>query len=130
VCSSDLNRHDEISNPHSLPARSVDGEGTADAAGRKAVRIGNLIVPVPAESDENIAVCIRPEKWRIVSPDSGAALTGRIAKVQYFGDRTDLRVDTPLGAMTVIEISAADRRPGDPVGLQVEARDVRFVAAT
>jgi ABC-type Fe3+/spermidine/putrescine transport system ATPase subunit len=111
-------------------ANFVGGEITADAAGRRAVRIGNLTVPVPAESGENVAVCIRPEKWRIVSPDSGAALTGRIAKVQYFGDRTDLRVDTPAGPMTVIEISAADRRAGDLIGLQVEARDVRFVVAT
>jgi ABC-type Fe3+/spermidine/putrescine transport system ATPase subunit len=111
-------------------ANFVGAEITADAAGRKAVRIGNLTVTVPAESGENVAVCIRPEKWRIVAPDSGGALTGRIAKVQYFGDRTDLRVDTSAGAMTVIEISAGDRRPGDVVGLQVEARNVKFVAAT
>src|SRR5262249_24447347 len=110
-------------------ANFVGAETTADAAGRRAVRIGNLTVPIPAGSAENTAVCIRPEKWRIVAPDSGSALTGRIAKVGYFGYRTDLRVDTPAGAMTVIEISAADRRVGDLVGLQVEARDVKFVAA-
>jgi ABC-type Fe3+/spermidine/putrescine transport system ATPase subunit len=64
----------------------------------------------------------------VTSPDGDGTLTGRITKVQYLGDRTEFRVDTPAGVMTVIETSAADRRVGDSVGLNVAPHDVKFVA--
>jgi ABC-type Fe3+/spermidine/putrescine transport system ATPase subunit len=105
----------------------ADPRVTTDVAGARACRIGNLAVPVPATAPAGFALCIRPEKWRVTSPEASNTLNGRITKVQYLGDRTELRVDTPAGAMTVIETSAMDRRVGDVAGLQVDPRDVKFV---
>jgi len=102
-------------------------ERTTDAAGRLAARIGDILVPVPAESA--FSLCIRPEKWRAVSPDAPSALRGRIAKVQYIGDRTEFWADTPAGLTLVVEISGADRRADDLVGLCVDPRDVKVLPA-
>jgi ABC-type Fe3+/spermidine/putrescine transport system ATPase subunit len=107
----------------------ANAEVAADTAGARAIRVGNLNVPVPGSVAQDFVLCIRPEKWRAVSPESGA-LSGRITKVQYLGDRTEFRVDTPAGIMTVIETSAADRRVGDTVGLTVAPHDVKFVTPT
>ena len=102
-------------------------EITTGAAGAAAVRVGNIAVPLPAGVPEEFLLCIRPEKWRVVSPDAVGALGGRITRMQYVGDRTELWIDTPIGVQTVVEISSADRRVGDGVGLQVDPRDVKFL---
>jgi len=104
-------------------------EVTADAAGNAIVRVGNITVPLPVGVPDEFLLCIRPEKWRVVSPDAAGALSGRVTKMQYVGDRTELWIDTPLGALTVVEISSADRRAGEGVGLHVDPRDVKFLAA-
>jgi len=107
----------------------VNSERTTDPEGRSAARIGGMTVPLPTYLPTVYSLCIRPEKWRAVSPESPCALTGRVTKVQYVGDRTEIRVDTPAGVMIVVEISSLDRRPNDLVGLQVEPRDVKFLPA-
>jgi iron(III) transport system ATP-binding protein len=98
-------------------------------AGRPIIRIANLSVPLPAGAPEGFLLCIRPEKWRVVPPDANDALGGRITKMQYVGDRTELWIDTPIGVLAVVEISTADRRAGDHVGLAVDPRDVKFLVA-
>jgi ABC-type Fe3+/spermidine/putrescine transport system ATPase subunit len=104
-------------------------EVTVDAAGGTIARVGNIAVPLPAGVPAQFLLCIRPEKWRVLSPDAPGALSGHITKMQYVGDRTELWIDTPIGVLTVVEISSADRRAGDRVGLAVELRDVKFLAA-
>ena len=98
-------------------------------AGRPIVRIANFSVPLPAGAPEGFLLCIRPEKWRVVPPDANDALGGRITKMHYVGDRTELWIDTPIGALIVVEISSAHRRAGEGVGLYVDPRDVKFLAA-
>jgi ABC-type Fe3+/spermidine/putrescine transport system ATPase subunit len=102
-------------------------EIVTDATGHPAVRVGPIAVPISAPVPKAFTLCIRPEKWRAVAPDTNGALGGRIVKVQYVGDRTELSVDTPVGMMAVVEISSAERRVNDLVGLQVDPRDVKFL---
>jgi iron(III) transport system ATP-binding protein len=106
----------------------ANSEIITDADGRPAARIGNIAVPVPAPAPKAFSLCIRPEKWRAVSAETNGAFGGRIVKVHYVGDRTELMIDTPAGAMAVVEISSVDRRIDDLVGLQVDSRDVKFLA--
>ena len=82
-------------------------------------------MPLPAGVPEDLS-CIRPEAG-VCSPDAAGALGGRITRMQYVGDRTEFWIDTPIGVLTVVEISSADRRSGDRVGLQVDPRDVKFL---
>ena len=107
----------------------ADGERATDGAGRPVVRVGDITASLPADLPPAFLLCIRPEKWRTVSPETPDVLRGRITKVQYIGDRTEFWVDTPAGVMMVVEISAPDRRPNDLVGLQVEPRDVKVLPA-
>jgi ABC-type sugar transport system ATPase subunit len=93
-----------------------------------AIRLGNLDLAIPDDmANQGFFLCIRPEKWRVGPPDADAALNGNVRKVQYLGDRTELWVDTPIGQMLVIEMSSRIPRPGELVGLGVEASDVRFL---
>jgi iron(III) transport system ATP-binding protein len=94
------------------------------------IRLGRLDLAIPGHvANQAFFLCIRPEKWRIGPPDANAALTGNIRKLQYLGDRTELWVDTPIGEILVIEMSSRPLRPNEPVGLRVEASDVRFLDA-
>jgi iron(III) transport system ATP-binding protein len=105
-------------------------EVMADGAGGAVARVGSISVPLPACVAEEFVLCVRPEKWRVVSPETAGALGGRIIKMQYVGDRTELWIDTPISVLTVVEISSVDRRVDDRVGLVVDPRDVKFLAAT
>lgn len=107
----------------------VCSERETDTLGRAAARVGDMTIPLPVDTSATYSLCIRPEKWRAVSPEARRALTGRITKVQYIGDRTEIWVDTPAGVMMVVEISALARRLNDLVGLQVEPGDVKFLPA-
>jgi iron(III) transport system ATP-binding protein len=74
-------------------------------------------------------LCIRPEKWRLTAPEEPGALAGVLVDASFVGDRTEYRVDTPLGRLLVTELDAIDRQPGDRVGLIVRAPDIKVVAA-
>lgn len=73
-------------------------------------------------------LCIRPEKWRITRPDASDAIVGDVVETSFVGDRTEYRVDTGIGMLSVTELNAIDRRPGDRVGLEVSAQDIKVVA--
>jgi iron(III) transport system ATP-binding protein len=100
---------------------------TSDQAGRPCVHLGDLSIALPAGTPASASLCIRPEKWRVQPPDAAGVLKGSITATHYVGDRTELRLDTAAGTITVIEISAADRRVGDRVGLRVDKADVRVL---
>jgi len=104
-------------------------ERVTDENGRPAARVGGIAIPFPAGCSDASTLCIRPEKWRVVAPETPGALAGRITKAQYVGDRTEFWVDTPAGTMMVVEISSPDRRPDDAVALQVDPREVTFLPA-
>jgi iron(III) transport system ATP-binding protein len=94
------------------------------------IRLGRLDLAIPDHiANQEFFLCIRPEKWRIGPPDATAALNGNIRKLQYLGDRTELWVDTPIGEILGIEMSSRALRPNEPVGLHLEASDVRFLDA-
>ncbi|MGP1614761.1 MAG: TOBE domain-containing protein, partial [Pollutimonas bauzanensis] len=71
-------------------------------------------------------LCIRPEKWRLVNPER-AAIAGRIASTSFIGDRTEYWIDTAFGQIAAVELNAAVRRPGEAVGLEVAAHDIRII---
>ena len=104
-------------------------EITTGADGGPAIRFGSISMVLPADAPENFLLCVRPEKWRVTAPEAAGTITGLITKSQYIGDRTELWIDTPIGVLTVVEISSADRRNGDRVGLAVDPRDVKVLAA-
>ncbi|HMK82063.1 MAG TPA: ABC transporter ATP-binding protein [Xanthobacteraceae bacterium] len=106
-----------------IPIREL----ATDTAGRPSVRLGDLAISLPSGTAASASLCVRPEKWSVQPADAEAALRGSIIATQYVGDRTELRVDTVVGTMAVIELSAADRRVGDRVGLRVDGRDVRVL---
>ncbi len=95
----------------------------------KVIRIGDLELPVPTGvPDEGAMLCVRPEKWRSVSPEAPGTLQGRIMETRYVGDRLEFIVDTPAGRMAVVEMSRDERRPGDVVRLDVDPRDVKWIS--
>jgi iron(III) transport system ATP-binding protein len=97
------------------------------AAGANLVRLGTLSVSAPGMPEAGAVLCIRPEKWRAMAPDSPDVLQGRIVETRYAGDRVEFTADTPVGPIAVVEISRQERRIGDRIGLTVDACDVRWV---
>ena len=91
------------------------------------VRLGDLTLPAPSDLPADASLCIRPEKWRAGPPDAPGTLVGRIVETRYVGDRLEFVAETPVGRISVVEMSDADRRPGDAVGLGVAPRDVKWV---
>jgi ABC-type Fe3+/spermidine/putrescine transport system ATPase subunit len=91
------------------------------------IRLGDLTLPAPAGLPADASLCIRPEKWRAGPADAPGTLAGRIVETRYVGDRLEFVADTPVGRISVVEMSDADRRPGEPVGLTVAPRDVKWV---
>ena len=102
-------------------------ERTSDA-GAASIRLGALALPAPAGMPDGASLCVRPEKWRVVAADAPDALAGRIVETRYAGDRVEFVAETAVGRVSVVEVSREDRRPGDAVGLTLDARDVKWVA--
>jgi ABC-type Fe3+/spermidine/putrescine transport system ATPase subunit len=91
------------------------------------IRLGDLTLPAPSGLPADASLCIRPEKWRAGPPDAPGTLAGRIVETRYVGDRLEFVADTPVGRISVVEMSDADRRPDDRVGLTVAPRDIKWV---
>jgi iron(III) transport system ATP-binding protein len=91
------------------------------------VRLGDLALPAPPDLPDSASLCIRPEKWRAGPPDTPGTLAGRIVETRYVGDRLEFVAETPVGRISVVEMSHTERRPGDPVGLGVAPHDVKWV---
>jgi iron(III) transport system ATP-binding protein len=93
--------------------------------------LGSLEVAIPDHvTGTGFLLCIRPEKWRVVSPDERAILRGTVMKTQYLGDRAEMVVSTEMGPMLVVEVNAKHARTGETIGLKVDADDVRFLDAS
>ncbi|MGF7161551.1 ABC-type Fe3+/spermidine/putrescine transport system ATPase subunit [Rhodoligotrophos appendicifer] len=90
---------------------------------------GGTTLPAPSDAPppDGAVLCIRPEKWRVVSPGHPGSLNGRVIDTSFVGDRTECRIDSPLGEVLVMELNAPDRNPGDPVGLMVTAADIKVI---
>jgi iron(III) transport system ATP-binding protein len=94
-------------------------------------RLGGIDLAVPDHvTGAGFLLCIRPEKWRVVSPDERAVLRGTVMKSQYLGDRAEMVVSTEMGPMLVVEVNSRHTRPGETIGLKVDADDVRFLDAS
>ncbi len=91
---------------------------------------GGVVLPaaVDAPPAAGSMLCIRPEKWRLISPQAPAAVFGRISETTFVGDRTEYRIDTSFGQLIAVELNAAVREPGDSVGLEITAREIKIVA--
>jgi ABC-type Fe3+/spermidine/putrescine transport system ATPase subunit len=108
-------------------ANIIEQFGRDSADGTPRVALGGLALPAPPGMPEGASLCIRPEKWRAGPPDAPGTLAGRIVETRYVGDRLEFVADTPIGRISVVEMSDLDRRAGDPVGLTVAPRDVKWV---
>jgi ABC-type Fe3+/spermidine/putrescine transport system ATPase subunit len=108
-------------------ANIIERFGRADGTDAPRIKLGDLALPAPAHMPAGASLCIRPEKWRAGPPDARGTLTGRIVETRYVGDRLEFVVDTPVGRLSVVEMSDVDRRAGDQVGLTVAPRDVKWV---
>jgi iron(III) transport system ATP-binding protein len=97
-------------------------------AGTNQIRLGTLVVAAPAGMPhDGAALCIRPEKWRPTTPGTPETLTGRVVDTRYVGDRLEFAADTPIGRVSVVEMSREERRTGDLIGLAINPRDVKWV---
>ncbi len=73
-------------------------------------------------------LCIRPEKWRLISPQAPGAILGRISDTTFVGDRTEYGIDTSFGHLIAVELNADVREPGDNVGLAIASREIKILA--
>jgi len=102
------------------------GKANILASDAPAERIAALIGDGAPYVAAGQSLCIRPEKVAIVGPGKDT-LPGRIEFAMFMGDRSEYRVVTALGPMTVIETNLVSRKAGDEVGLRVRASDARVV---
>ncbi len=107
---------------------AVNGEANVVLPGGRAARIrlrGKSGVDAPVE------LGVRPEHLSLVRPnDPVAAFNGRIGIVEHLGNATLLYVDTPAGQLIVQGEGNLEAKPGQPVGLTLNERDVHLFGAS
>ena len=65
---------------------------------------------------------VRPEHFLVVAPeDPGVALPGKVSIVEHLGNTTILYVDTPAGQLVVEGRGDLVAKPGDSIGLKIDA---------
>jgi ABC-type sugar transport system ATPase subunit len=65
---------------------------------------------------------VRPEHLLVIAPeDSGVALPGKVSIVEHLGNSTILYVDTPGGQLVVEGKGDLVAKPGDSIGLEIDA---------
>ena len=91
---------------------------------------GGVVLPaaVDAPPAAGSMLCIRPEKWRLISPQAPGAILGRISDTTFVGDRTEYGIDTSFGHLIAVELNADVREPGDNVGLAIASREIKILA--
>ncbi|MFL9901307.1 ABC transporter ATP-binding protein [Paraburkholderia fungorum] len=93
---------------------------------------GGLALPAAATTQPpqpGELLCIRPEKWRVRQAGTPGAIAGRVAEASFVGNRTEYRIDTAFGQMSVVQLDAGPRLPGDAVSLEVNPTDIRVIGA-
>jgi ABC-type sugar transport system ATPase subunit len=96
-------------------------EGTASV-----VLPGGHIASIPtvlgAAASGPAELGLRPEHLLVIAPeDNAVALPGTIAIVEHLGNTTILYVDTPAGQLVVEGKADLVARPGDSIGLKIDA---------
>ena len=72
-------------------------------------------------------LCIRPEKWRFTQVRAKGVIAGEVIETTFVGDRTEYRIDTAIGQISVTALNALERAVGEHVGLEVSPQDVKVV---
>jgi len=74
------------------------------AAGAVLTTAAGIGLPLPAPRRGPTVLCVRPEVMRMDAPPGGdfPAIEGRVAETRFQGSIVRLRIETPLGTMTVI----------------------------
>jgi ABC-type Fe3+/spermidine/putrescine transport system ATPase subunit len=92
---------------------------------------GGLTLPTALAQPPRLGelLCIRPEKWRVRQPGTPGSIAGRVAEASFVGNRTEYRIDTAFGQMSVVQLDAGPRLPGDAIGIEVAADDIRVIGA-
>ena len=73
-------------------------------------------------------LCIRPEKWRFAQIESKGVIAGEVIETTFVGDRTEYRIDTAIGQISVTALNALELRVGERIGLEVSPQDVKVLA--
>jgi multiple sugar transport system ATP-binding protein len=108
------------------PMNIVDGhvEGGEFLANGVRMPVGRLMAPRPC------ALGVRPDRLRLVRPNSDHSIAATVAAVERLGDRTDIALDTAWGRMLarVNADDAAHVREADAVGVSFDAAHVHLFA--
>jgi iron(III) transport system ATP-binding protein len=124
----------QVAPPSELYQRPVDPE-TAEFVGGATVGSGivvggiaqSALGPLPVDAPDGPArLMVRPEQVRLV-PVAGAATTGKVEEVTYYGAQVVVRIAIADGG--VVTARGPSSRPpavGEPVGLVIEGPVVAF----
>ena len=100
--------------------------------GNASVQVGSLqFESKQAVPSGHVKVAIRPEAWRLTSPQ-GASLIGVLTKKAYLGSHMELSFDTPLGPLFVISSDMSlglNLVLGQEMGLSLSGQGVSVVHA-
>ncbi len=99
-------------------------EGDLESSGRRVslpggARIGALLAEGAAR-EGRVSIAIRPENMGLTAPGAeGAAMTGTVANVVYFGAGHNVHVALEGGGEVMVRSARTDARIGDAVGVTV-----------
>ncbi|MEU6608639.1 ABC transporter ATP-binding protein [Streptomyces shenzhenensis] len=101
---------------------------------RRAVTAAGLRLPLPEKSSATpkTVVAVRPESFRITSPDTpGAAGRATVRSAGFLGARVRVVLEAPDGREILVDTTATGPAPsvGESVGLTVDASDVVVLPA-
>ena len=108
------------------PMNIVDGhvEGGDFLANGVRMPVGRLLAP------RACALGVRPDRMRLVRPNSDHSIAATVAAVERLGDRTDIALDTAWGRLLarVNADDAAHVREADAVGVAFDSAHVHLFA--
>jgi len=79
---------------------------------------------LPQDPSGEFSCLVRPEYWRLHSGPAG--LPGTVDSVMFLGDRTELRVATPIGPQLVLLPGHQVAEPGDAIRLAADAAHIHL----
>jgi multiple sugar transport system ATP-binding protein len=98
-------------------------EGRVSGAEQFTVAGAQLSLAVPAQASQTILLGLRPEHIRL---NDAATWRGVVNLVEPTGADTYVVVDTAAGKVTVRAAPQTQVRPGDAVGLEIQADHVTW----
>jgi multiple sugar transport system ATP-binding protein len=98
------------------------GEGGQLTVGLPGGRRAAIAARNAAAGQRGTEVGVRPEHLKIGPQSSDASFDGKVSIVEQLGNSTLLYVDTPAGQLIVEGAGNLEAKPGDAVGLTIDAQ--------